>query len=444
MRRLVFVLVISCLASVAFAQDRLEDITAPSSPASALIGVQPQSVLSPKSYSALEAALFSNFLNSRGETVLPNDFGIEFTPYWASDHSLSIEEYLYPQNVWSGQIVRNSSFSMATTQNFRLADSTTTSGLSAGYRTTLYIGNKKDREVIDRFRQQIAKNQKVQARIGAGANQLVFQPEIQSRSDFIEAIRPVIADALEDLYMVDSTQLIEAQVNTILADSSTLPTYNSDVDGFLDAFMNMVDQNLTEADRKLNAQQVFDNFKAYIKNRQGFSLDVAYGFFLNFPANNFSSAVAPRHALWVTPSYRFKDDMSRLKLMGVFRFETYNTGYYKEYFPTSEVFEHNFDYGIAVAGDFERFSLQIEAVGRSGNALIPAGRDQQGNQLFRKAGRSDFQAIGTFVYRLNDRLALTYSLGDSFESIVNSENTLVSLLSLNFGFGGPTREDISE
>ncbi|MDR8392464.1 hypothetical protein NC796_15020 [Aliifodinibius sp. S!AR15-10] len=445
MRRLVLGLCISFLATASYAQERLTDISAPTSPASALLGVQPQSVLSPKSYGALETALYSNFINSAGETVLPNDFGLEFTPYWASDHSLTIEEYLYPQDVWKGQIVRNSSFSMASTQNFRLGDSTATSGLGFGYRTTLYFGNKKDREVVTQFRQQIAKNQKVQARIGAEANQLVFQPEIQGRTDFLNAIRPVIAKALQDVYEEDSTQLVEEQVNTILADSSSLPTYDSDnLDAFLDAFMNMVDQNLVDADRKLNAQAVFDNFKGYIKNRQGFSVDVAYGVFLNFPASNFKSAVAPRHSFWVTPSYRFKDELSRLKVMGVFRFETYNTGYYKEYFPSSQVFEHNIDYGIAVSGEFDRFSLQLEAVGRSSNSLVPAGTDNTGNQLFRKDSRSDFQAIGTFVYRLNDRLALTYSLGDSFEPIFNAENTLVSLVSLNFGFGGPTRQDLSE
>jgi hypothetical protein len=43
---------------VAFGQaDELEKIKAPSSPAAAVIGIQPTAVLSPKSYEALEACV---------------------------------------------------------------------------------------------------------------------------------------------------------------------------------------------------------------------------------------------------------------------------------------------------------------------------------------------------------------------------------------------------
>ncbi|MDZ7695250.1 MAG: hypothetical protein U5K69_29740 [Balneolaceae bacterium] len=89
--------------TTAFAQESLTDIKAPSSPAAALLGVQPQSVLAPKSYRALETAVYSNFLNNAGAAAIPNDFGLEFTPYWAKDHSLSLEEYLYPEDILQGQ-----------------------------------------------------------------------------------------------------------------------------------------------------------------------------------------------------------------------------------------------------------------------------------------------------------------------------------------------------
>lgn len=445
MKKFVLITVLVGLYVPSMAQEKLTDIRAPTSPASALLGVQPQSVLAPKSYRALETALYSNFLNSTGETVLPNDFGLEFTPYWASDHNLTIEEYLYPQDILKDQVIRNSSFSLASTQNYLLGDSTATSGLSFGYRTTLYFGSNRDREVVRQYKQQISENQRIQARIGAKAQELVFRPEIQNRQEFIEAIRPTMIKAIYDIYTKDSAAEAEAQVEIILSESNSLPAYeSSDPDPFLDAFMNMVDANLQDIESELNAQQVFDQFKTYLKNRQGFSIDVAYGFFLNFPGNSFGSAIAPRHAIWITPTYRFRDELSRLQVMGVLRFEGYDTGYYKEYFPDSQVFENNIDYGIALAGDFNQFSVQFEAVGRSSNSLVPAGFDQGGNELFRKDSRSDFQAIGTFVYRLSDQLALTYSLGDSFEPIFNSDNTLVSLLSLNLGFGSPTREDLNE
>lgn len=169
---------------------------------------------------------------------------------------------------------------------------------------------------------------------------------------------------------------------------------------------------------------------------------MAYGLLVNFPGGSFSSAIVPKQSIWVSPSYRFKNQWNKLRVMGVFRYEGYDTNYYKTHFSASEVFENNLDYGMAVSGEFDRFSLQIEAVGRSTNSWVRGFPDMQGNGFFRKESRSDFQAIGTFVYRLTDQLALTYSLGDRFDPIINPENTLVSLLSLNFGFGSPTRDDL--
>lgn len=47
--------------------------------------------------------------------LFPNNLGLEFMPYWANDHGISLEEYLYPKASLD-QIYRNSSFSLASTQ----------------------------------------------------------------------------------------------------------------------------------------------------------------------------------------------------------------------------------------------------------------------------------------------------------------------------------------
>jgi hypothetical protein len=87
--------------------------------------------------------------------------------------------------------------------------------------------------------------------------------------------------------------------------------------------------------------------------------------------------------------------------------------------------------------------LQFELVGRSSNSEIPAGVDDDGNELFIKKSDSDIQYVGTFSYLLSDKIALTYSLGKSFDPVLNPDNTLVSLISVNFGFGGATSDDIN-
>ena len=80
MKTLNLLFVVLLTVSSLRAQEKLSTITAPTSPASYMLGAQPSSVLSPKSFQALETALFSNFSNGEGQTVIPNDFALGFTP----------------------------------------------------------------------------------------------------------------------------------------------------------------------------------------------------------------------------------------------------------------------------------------------------------------------------------------------------------------------------
>ena len=152
---LMFILLVFC--SISNAQEKLNKLQAPTSPAASILGMQPSAVLSPKSYQALETALYSSFVGENGTAVIPNDFALEFTPYWTKNHSLSLDEYLYPKKL-TDQFIRNSSLSIASTQNFQLGDSTATNGLGFGYRTTFYIGNKKDREKIEKYISDLKSN----------------------------------------------------------------------------------------------------------------------------------------------------------------------------------------------------------------------------------------------------------------------------------------------
>lgn len=415
------------------AQEKLNAVSAPTSPASSVLGLQPTSVLSPKSYQALEAALFSNFINSTDGLAIPNDFSLEFTPYWATDHSLSLEDYLYPKDILNDQIIRNSSFSVASTQKFFLGDSSATNSLAFGYRTTLYFGNKNDRNKISEFNKGLSDFGFISSRINGEAESLVANNKVNNKAEFLKVIRGKVQEVIRDHYLEEEAEPI---VRAIFNEAESLPELEGEGDELLDNFKLITD-------RVLESDELFSEFKNYIRDRQGFFLDVAYAAFLNFPTNNFEFSVVPRQSFWLTPTYRFKDDnLSFLKVMGVLRYEWYNIDYYRNYFPESQFYENNIDYGLAVAGVFRSFSLQFEVVGRSSNSDIPAGEDANGNELFTKESSSDLQYIGTFSYLLNDQIALTYSLGKRFDPVLNPDNTLVSLLSLNFGFGAATRDDI--
>lgn len=428
--KIFIIILITC--SIMQAQENLNPVEMPTSPASAVLGLQPNSVLSPKSYQALEAALFSNFVNSTDGIVIPNDFSLEFTPYWTADHSLSLEDYLYPNDILNDQIIRNSSFSLASTQKFLLGDSSETNSLALGYRTTLYFGNKGDREKVAKFRQGLSDFGFITSRINAEAQSLVINEKVKNKSEFLKSIRVKVEEVIRGYYPDEQAESI---IEAIFREAASIPEFKDEGDEMLDAFNPITG-------RVLKSDELFSEFKSYIRDRQGLSLDFAYAAFLNFPTNQFEFSVVPRQSLWITPSYRFSEGIKFLKIMGVLRYEWYNTDYYRSYFPQSQFYENNVDYGLAVAGVFEKFMLQFELVGRSSNSEIPAGEDGDGNELFKKESNSDIQYVGTFSYLLTDDIALTYSLGKRFDPVLNPDNTLVSLLSINFGFGGATSDDI--
>ncbi|NND63236.1 MAG: hypothetical protein HKN48_08585 [Flavobacteriaceae bacterium] len=425
---LVFVLAIGMTL---YAQKKLSKLEAPSSPASHILGMQPSAVLNPKSYQTLETALFSNFV-SENDFVLPNDFALEFTPYWTKNHGLSITEYLYPENAID-QLVRNASFSLASTQNFKLGDDMNSNALAFGFRTTFYVSNKADREKTKADLQTIYNASSMRAVLGS-----IIAPTAASSADldtFWLNFQNKLTEKIVE-YTDNGPESAAKLSGEIRKESKNLTSYDqNNTSQFIQELMDIIY-------RKTDGETAINAFEDYMKKRYGLSIDVAYAAALNFPTKKFDFSYLPRQSVWVTPNYRFKDNLDFLKIAAVFRYEWYFRDFYTRYFPNQEVFENNIDYGLELESQFKRFSISFEAVGRSANSQIPAGTDVSGNELFRKDSDSDFQYIGTFSYNITESIIVSYSFGNRFETIENSGETLVSLLGLNFGFGAPTSDDI--
>jgi hypothetical protein len=413
------------LITILNAQDKLNQVTAPTSPAAYIIGIQPGSILSPKTNQALETALYSNFLNNSGGIVIPNDFALEFTPYWAINHGLSLKDYLYPRDILNDQIIRNSSFSIASTQKYILKDSISTNSLAFGYRTTLHFANEYDRKTIEGYESDL--KMKLTGEIGAQVDQ----------ANSLDTFNIIVVNVIKNYSKKEGLKDTDAQViiDKIFEIAKTLSKFDDNPTDYKEKFITIIDS-------VVGAKTTFDKFKNYIRERQGLSLDIAFATLLNYPTNNLNFSILPRWSIWITPTYRLKDELSFLKVMGVLRLEWYNTDYYKVYFPKSKFYQNNTDYGLAVSTEFNNFSIQFEAVGRRSNSEISAGIDLNGNQLYTKNQKSDFQYVATFSYHVNDQIALTYSLGNNFQPELNPTNTLLSLLSINFGFGAPTEKEL--
>ncbi|MBR8535429.1 hypothetical protein KDU71_07640 [Carboxylicivirga sediminis] len=410
-------------------QEKLNNLKAPSSPASSILGLQPSIVLTPKSYQALETALFSNFIDDN-KVVVPSDLAIEFTPYWVDKKGMTIKDYLLPETFES--LKRGSSFSLASTQSFALGDETNTNALAFGYRTSIFLKSDDYETYITETITKLRLSASIIAFINSQASSMINRLEYE---EFIKEIESVIFNAIHSkLVDVDVSQL----VSNLMTHVREIPIrlYLNNPDKFGDEFNSIVFYFFKD-------QSAYEGLKDHIKNRYGFILDFAYAGVLNFPTNEFDFSYVPKQSLWFAPSYAFqKKNGSTLKLIGVFRYEWYHVDYYKYYFPGNDVYEHNFDYGLAINSEIKRFSFNFEFVGRSSNSEEFAGMDENGNELYRKINNSDIQYLGSFNYNLYDQVVLSYTIGNRFEPLLNSRNTLVSTLTLNFGFGAPDKETL--
>lgn len=412
--------------SLLMSQEKLNSLKTHTSPASSILGLQSNSILSPKSNQALEVAFFSNSSNS-SKIDFPNDFALDFTPYWAQNQSLSLDEYLFPKNVID-QIIRSSSFSVASTKSFMLGDSTSTNGLAIGLRTTFYLGNKADREKIQSYKANSDKTKRIFNIISIKADELGDNLSIQNRDDFLGEIKDTIIAAFR---MYESEKEAIRIANKILLDSDTLPQYDPQKpDDFIDRFYVVINENL-------KGEELMSVYNENIKERNGFSIDVAFASLLNFPTNEFDYSFAPKQSFWITPVYRFKGKLNFLKLMLVYRYEWYNLGYYKKFYPNNTIYKHASDYGFAISTEFNKFSLQFELVNRYSNTEIPTGAN-----IYKGDNKLDTQHIGTFSFNLTDQVVLSYSVGNRFDPILNPDNTIVSTLSINLGFGAPDKNTI--
>lgn len=428
---LLIVAVLSFSVLKVYSQEKLSKLETPSSPASHILGMQPSAVLNPKSYQALEAALFSNFV-ADNDFVIPNDFALEFTPYWTENHGLSITEYLYPENALD-QLIRNASFSIASTQGFQLGDESNSNALAFGFRTNFYISNKTDREKTKASLNEI-KNRSILV-ITAASQIVPIAATSPTLDEFWLAFEPVLKNKIQTTTIYEGETLIQL-VASIRDKAKDLTSYNPENnDQFIEELVNIIYN-------EVDGNEAVDTFEDYLKNRYGLSIDVAYAAALNFPTNDFEFSYLPRQSVWITPNYRFKDRLDFLKIAAVFRYEWYLLDFYTRYFPGQEVFENNIDYGMELESQFKRFSLSFEMVGRSANSTIMSGTDADGNELFRKVSDSDFQYIGSFSYNITQSIIVSYSFGNRFDTVENGGDTLVSLLGLNFGFGGPTTDSI--
>jgi hypothetical protein len=425
----IFLTLLILLSFYSNAQDKekISLLKAPSSPASVVIGTQPAAITRPKSWEAVEASVFSNFLNSNSSLVIPDDFALEVSPYWLNSKTkLDIEKFVDP-NIGTS-LLQNLSFSVASTKNFLIYDTVKTDAVGLGLRTMIRFGEKNGERKKDILKNVLAKVT-VRNHIIKITEDFNAEKKIKSTKIFIKKLRRHIID----VGLVTESQADE--LVTILDDKSLPDDLVAKFDEVQDAIKDAFDK-LRDVGGDLHA------IESLQKDLSGFKIEFAAATSLNFPDHRTEYSIIPKTVAWITPSWQPKDQ--HFEFLGVLRYSWYDGEYYKKYLPTQNYFDHNLDFGARLVFKSDRFSLEGEMIGRRSKQLIERTVDSEGFVTEKSKTSGDFQWLLNFNYRLTESIVLSYNFGKKFNLVSETANSLISVATLNFGLGAPKLENIKK
>lgn len=432
MRKLIYILSsLLYLVNYVGAQEgnKISSLKAPSSPSSFILGIQPSSITRPKSWEALETAVFTNFLDSSNNLIIPNNFALEFSPFWATkDRKVKIEDFLVPT---IGQtLMQNLSLSVSSSKSFIINDSVKSNAIGFGIRTMLWQGTKDEKALITLAYKDFLTKSLLNVRLAkfVNDNKLV---EKANKQEYIDAIIKYITENKENL-LKDMDKKYRSKWIAQLKDHLN----SKDFELIKSSFNDCMDE-YTKIDSALID---IENYRA---DRKGFKLEIAAATALNFPTSDVNLSYGSKYSFWLTPSFQpAGKNFNWLEFIGVLRYTAYNGDFYKRYDAKEEFFSNNADYGLKLVLKWKRISLDFEAIGRRSQSILSQTTDLNGNTITISKSRDDSQYIASISYKIDENISLSYNFGKQFEPVINYKGNLISVINLNFGFGAPTKKNI--
>lgn len=411
----------------------LTKLQTPTFPAASIINNQVGTISRPKSFRSLEASIFSNYIDQNGGLTIPNDFALEFSPYWAQPNlKISNEEFLAP--TVSQSLIQNLAFSVSSTNNFVLGDSSKSNALGFGVRTMLFRGNNTILNEYNKLKKGYRISLDLVNLIDDIDNDSATVKELNNK--YFEEVKKnktkLFGEFTKNQQNIIVGNYIEYIRKHLAAESLAKKISKDDYEEIID--------NLT--DDFLQVDQILESIYKIRRNRPGFKLEVAGAIALDFPANQTDYSYIPKFGIWASPSYSF-DQVDWFEFLGVVRFYHFNLDFYKTYFPNTEVFENTWDFGFRLVLKWEKFAFESEFVWNKSNTVIHKETDAQGVTTTESKTKNDFQYIINFNYQLDDDIILSYNFGKSFDPFVAINGNMISSLSLNLGFNSPTNNNLA-
>ena len=391
------------------AQDiEIKDLKSLNAPGFQILDIAPNTIDRPANPKAFAASLMS--LTSSG-TALPQNFALEFSPYWYfKNKKATVSQYLNirdgnKSNVFTG-IFNKMSISIASV----FSDSTSgslienTNYIAIGLRTNIitYRNEKQNQKLklaLENFSKRVIElhpNTKNVDSLDAELNQTngkirkLFKELTNEKNDSIKKI-------INDNY-----------VNAITRKALIIQQ--------LEDFENQA-PNLLEANIKNDT--LSQNYLKELDDLPLFQVDAAFAYSEAFPGNQTENKRFNRSGLWMNAtlnafSFNQEELNDNLTIMFYTRFISDNV-----LEPNSDtVFERQnaFDIGFKMEYSIKGLSISYEYLKR---------------EYSNDSSLNSERRVGTLQYKISDNLYLTGSYGTNF----GNTNTLFTLFGINYGFG---------
>lgn len=444
MKRFAFI-VLSCLcAAGAYSQEVIDfsKVKAPSSPAFTILGVQPNDISRPKSYKDLEASLLSSFTDGN-TVVLPDNFALEFSPYWMqSNPVLTYEEAANPTPWQSAR--QNFSVSVANGTAPSLKDSSATNvRMGIGIRTRIDF-QKASEEVREYFLAQTL--------------HALYEDSLDEEQTWLIGLRSEVstlkrqaAASAVPLTNTTSAEALRAHLRAAALegvsgmDAQTLARMQANVERFIDLALAETDfskqkdeEILAEILQRIDLYTEGETYMEFARRLEeqntevlGFFTEVATGLVLDFPTNDIGFSNLPKYGIWLTPGYKWEN----IELMAFYRLMWDN------YTGLSTV---NHDIGARLVYSWNKLSISGEFIQRFQESTLSRVVVDDITYVSSKT-IEDHKMNLNLEYRFNSKVILNYSIGQGFSfNNLSGTSGLNVVAGFNYAFGGLTSESIRE
>ena len=404
----------------------LSELKPPSSPALTILDLQPDEIARPKTYEALEASLLNSFLQESNFN-LSNNLAIEFTPYWLVPHpNLTFEKYINPSI--EENILYSSSISISTIRfNNGIDTNIISTNIGIGYRTMIFNG-----EPLNRNKDLIESVELITLNQSLFVDSYNIVPYYSYICKNISELIDSISNNVELFWNSKSPEEIQDRMNIV--NEIIIPYLKTKTEIDYETGNEIILQELLDILSELNEYKIIKDAASELENANkdniGFFLEFAGAFVLDFPSSTFQYSKIPKWGIWLTPTYRLRDQS--FEFVGLMRF-------IKNEIPSQ--FSDNYDFGAKINYQLGKFSLSAECIGRYQTATIfqETVSDTTATQ---KINSNDLKAVINVNYKIANNLILSYSFGQGFALNTEFNNNLISVFSLNFGIGGPTTNSL--